>query len=262
MGWSEWRENRDIELVSSLLHILTIVTAVLAPLAVVFVSVFYIPSIKSAILGGVVATITTIICYRIMVGLTKARKSKQTDWNPWIYISSRSISVNVSNQSEISYKTKLNMKILNHDVTRIIWRLGWSGEGEIEVQIKNKGFSFEVEPSSHDISKILTIYFDRPMNRGENVELEFEIRTVATVPAKPFYSLTFFDSKLPKHVSISVAFANAVGAHSIQKATFANDTAAWPMVPPESVELDTHNAISWIVRPVFGQRYCISWEYP
>ena len=261
MAIKDWKENRNIEFVSSILHIITIMFALLSYTAAIMFSVFYIPSVKSAVIGAAIATFSTILLYGVFRKIAKNQTAKQTDWNPWIYIESRHVTVKVDSPEKIIYSTKLVLKILNHDVSRLNWRMGWSGEGAIEVDVKNKGFQPEIEPSPYDISKILRIYFDRPFNKGEKLELNFDIVTEATVPAKPFYSLTFFDSRTPKDVIITVTFSGSVVAHSFQKAIYASDIAAWPMIPPEPAQLDEHKSVTWRVPPVYGKRCCISWEY-
>lgn len=189
------------------------------------------------------------------------RRSRKTDWNPSIWMRTRQGRALVKSASEVHYEHAIELIILRDDISRFNWRVGWTGVGDLSISIKNAGFTWSLVPAPTDSAHILVIHFDRPRGRGDVIPLEFGISAIGTErPQEPFYSVTLFESRIPKEATIQVEFADGIVVKSVQREMYASDTAPWPMEPPTPLSLDRNRIIEWPLPRKAGRRYGIRWE--
>jgi hypothetical protein len=214
-----------------------------------------------AIAVASLVTATLVLGITLLIRAVRRHRSSQRDWNPHIWVIRRTSLVKVRSKLEASYTNTLRVRVLQNDVSRMNWRVGWTGAGSIVVNVKNPGFSWELKPTGIDPALLLIIHFDRPYRRGSEIDLEFTLTCTGTIKQQePFYSVTLFETRVPKSVSIRIEFDNSFAVRRIHREIYASERAPWPMEPPEELELSGNRHVEWAVPVRRGRRYGVRWE--
>jgi len=260
--WRNLRKNSDLALAGDLSQLVQAVLALAAALGVATGGLTMLPAPTKPIIGGMLGAAIIVIFVWVVRILRRQAESKHRDWNPGIWIKSRDVKVTVKSKTTIEYSNHIGAVIASDNVQSLNWRLGWTGEGCISPYVKNRAFSFELEPCPVDNAYILKIKFDYPRNKGDEIDIYFGCTTEGTIKdQQPFYSMTLYESRLPRAASIQIEFLETVKIEWARKEVFANDTAVWPMSPPEMVNLGRDRVVDWQVQCEAGRRYGIRWQY-
>jgi hypothetical protein len=262
--WRNLKKNEDLALVSNLIQISQPVIwagAAMAGLAV------FVPAIFVPVAAG--AAGSAVICAALWIAVVIARNkaARRRDWNPSIWMRRRKSHIVVHSPTNIYYRAELDLLILQDDIRRFNWRIGWTGEGStpqsgIEASIVNPGFSWYIQSMPADSANTLVVEFDRPRNKGEELLLVIELNTNGDLKnQRPFYSIVLHESRLPLALTIGIEFSATVAVHSVQKEEYVDHLAAWPMCPPEPVALGISRALEWKIRPRRHGRYSVTWKY-
>jgi hypothetical protein len=270
MGWwSKLKKSDDIALISNIIQISQ-------PAWWVFLATGGVVLIIARIVGigfliilalSTVALILALLGGWMLIRRFQKNAARRKDWNPWIWAKIRRHRVSVHDKERIDYSSELDLLIMQDDVSRFNWRIGWTGEGAapqsgIEVELHNPGFDWEIQPTTTNSANVLVITFDRPRNKGEVVKLKFTIKTNGDLRnQRPFYSVTLFESRIPIKAVIEVEFSASVKVENIQQEIYLSDLAAWPISPPEPVLLGFTRTTTWELNCRPGRRYSVVWQY-
>lgn len=188
---------------------------------------------------------------------------RRNDWNPGLWMKSREGHAAVKSPTEIRYHNRVVLVARSNNQIELRWRIGWTGGGTVKPYVNNPGFRAELEPAPADFCQILTVRFDQPIHKNTEITVDFGVITVARPdePQQPFYQLTLFESRLPKEARLEVQFDPQIQVSWVLKELYANDTAPWPLHPPERVALGNDRCVSWPLECVKGRRYGLRWEY-
>jgi hypothetical protein len=214
----------------------------------------------SSAIGAIVLTLALLWARR---AFRRVRAARKTDWNPWIWIRERHTSVYVESPIVARTESRLKVKILHDGISRIHLRLGWSGRGEIRVNVLNPGFTYHRPTGLQRQNASLVIDFDKPRGRGDTLELHYKVDYLAEAGGEPepFYGISMLDYRVPDQIVIRFAFASGLGIGAIHKEAYLTENSLWPYNPPEEVQLDSSRSVEWVLPCRRRERYCLRWEF-
>ncbi len=265
--WNRIRDNKSLQAFGAIVGIGQVLISTLTTIisAVGGVAVFEVLlERKQAPL--LVAALSVLTCGLIasliwmLKNIAKVAHSLKEDWNPNILSLRRDIYCILKSRTEIIYKYVYHLQILRDGVDSFNHRVGWSGQGSIEVSVKNPGFTPILQHNSGSLYKRLKIVFEKPMPKGQ-MKLEFTISTNGNVEEqKPYVACSFIEARVPRAASLTLDYSS-LPVRRVWKEVYRRENANTQLIPPEEVLLTAEPTISWPIAPKKRRRYCLCWEY-
>jgi len=139
----------------------------------------------------------------------------------------------------------------------------WSGVGEITPRLADTLHSIKKhERMPVGSRRELVIDLGRTLKVGEIETIEFDLVSIATDPAQPYFA-TIINSPVhpPFNNHLMVAFAPSVKVSRILRETSLMGTNAGLRKKSVPDELSPERVVHWPVPPRFGLRYAFRWVY-